>query len=106
DRMLPLQVLPAPAARPVRVGIALHPHMEIEPGLAAHVATLIRQLDDENFQKRTAASKALLEIGPMAIALLRAELQKAPPLEVRKRIEAVLDRVDAGEWLKPAAPAK
>jgi RNA polymerase sigma factor (sigma-70 family) len=107
DRMLPLSVLPKPATRPVRVGIALHPHVEVEPALAAHVAALVRQLDEDDFVKRDAASRALLEIGPLAVTLLRAELQKRLPLETHRRIEAVLDRVDASVWLgAPAAPAK
>jgi RNA polymerase sigma factor (sigma-70 family) len=99
DRMLPLSVLPAPAVRPVRVGIALHPHVEVEPDLTAHVGALIRRLGDPKFATRTAASKALLEVGPLAIALLRAELKKEPPLETRRRIEEILSRVDAAEWL-------
>jgi hypothetical protein len=99
DRMLRLDVLPAPAARPVRVGLALHPHVEVEPVLAVRVAALLRQLDDASFKKREAASKELLEIGPLAIGLLRAELRKLPPLETRRRIEDVLERVDAADWL-------
>ncbi len=106
DRMLPLSILPAPAAAPIRVGIALHPHMEIEPDLAARIAPLIRQLDDDDFEKRSAAGAALLEIGPLAIALLRAELQKPMPLEARRRIEALLERVDATIWLDLSAPNK
>jgi hypothetical protein len=100
DRMLPLDVQPAPAAKPVRVGIALHPHIEIEPGLAQRVAGLIRALDDPKFQKRQAASKELFEIGIVAIGRLRAELKKNPSLEMQRRIEAILDRVDAMDWLK------
>lgn len=106
DRMLPLSIGPAPARKPVRVGIALHPHLEIEPELTERVTTLIRQLDDATFAKRDAASKMLQEIGPMAIALLRAELKKNPPLEVRRRIEAILSSVDAEEWLNPPAKNK
>jgi hypothetical protein len=106
DRMLPLDILPAPAARPVRVGIALHPHVEIEPALAARIARLIRQLDAPRFKARAAASQALLEMGPMAIALLRAELKKGPSVEVRKRIEAILERVNALDWLKFPATGK
>jgi hypothetical protein len=105
DRMLPLDILPAPATKPVRVGIALHPHVEVEPERAEQVGALIRQLDDPKFQTRDVASKALLEIGPLAIAMLRAELQKAPPLEMRRRIEVVLERVDAAEWLNGPGPA-
>jgi hypothetical protein len=80
DRMLPLAITPEPAAKPVRVGIALHPHVEIEPVLTEHVGALIRQLDSPRFVQRQAADKALLEIGPLAIAMLRAELKKGVPL--------------------------
>jgi hypothetical protein len=99
ERMLPLEIQPAPAAKPVRVGIALHPHLEIEPVLAERVAALIRDLDDPRFQKRQVASKELLEIGPVAIGRLRAELKKSPSLEMQRRIEVILDRVDAMDWL-------
>jgi hypothetical protein len=106
DRMLPLDILPAPATKPVRVGIALHAHVEIEPVLSARVGALIRQLDDPTFRKRAAASKALLEIGPLAIGMLRAELKKGPSLEMSRRIEAVLQRVDAADWLSVPATTK
>ena len=106
DRMLPIEITPAPAARPVRVGIAVHPHVEIEPALAETVAALIRQLDSNQFEKRLAADKALHEIGPLAIAILRAELKKGVPLETSRRIQAVLDRVDAANWLDFPPPAK
>ena len=102
DRMLPLEIRPAPPTRPVRVGIALHPHVEIEPGNSNRkpVALLIRQLDSPQFEKRAAADKALSEIGPLAIALLRAELKKGGTLETTRRIQAVLERVDAADWLE------
>jgi hypothetical protein len=106
DRMLPLDVSPAPFARPVRVGIALHPHVEIEPVLAEQVAALIRQLDSPSFEKRLAADKALLEIGPMAITMLRAELKKGVTVETSRRIQAILERVDAANWLEIPQPAK
>jgi hypothetical protein len=100
DRMLPLEITPAPAVKPVRVGIALHPHIEIEPKLSERVGMLIRQLDAEEFDTRAAASKELLEIGPVAVSLLRETLSKKPSLETARRIEEVLDKVDAAEWLK------
>lgn len=99
DRMLPLEVLPAPAGKPVRVGVALHPHIEIEPELAAKVTALIRELDNDDPGKREAASKTLLEIGPIAISQLKSELSKSPSLEARRRMETVLNRVDAATWL-------
>jgi hypothetical protein len=104
--MLPLDVLPRPASRPVRVGIALHPHIEIEPVLAARFAAIVRQLDSDVFEKRAAANRELLEIGPLAAALLRAELKKTPPLEVRRYLEAALQRVDTTDWLKLPEPVK
>jgi hypothetical protein len=104
DRMLPLEIRPAPPTKPVRVGIAVHPHVEIEPALAETVKALIRQLDSPQFEKRAAADKTLLEICPMAIGMLRAELKKGIPLETSRRIQAVLERVDAANWLElPAA---
>jgi hypothetical protein len=107
DRMLPLDVLPAPLAKPVRVGIALHPNLEIEPALRQRVAKLVKELDSDVYAQRAAASKELLEIGPVAIGVLRAALHNQPSLESRRRIEAVLDSVDGTEWLKlPKAEKK
>jgi hypothetical protein len=106
DRMLPLDIQPAPATRPTRVGIALHPHVEIEPVLVKRVGELIRQLDSSSFEKRLAADKALLEIGPLAISMLRAELKKGVPLETSRRIQTVLERVDCSAWLNFPTPAK
>jgi hypothetical protein len=39
NRMLPLDILPAPAVKPVRVGIAVHPQMQIEQVRDAHSST-------------------------------------------------------------------
>lgn len=102
DRMLPLSITPAPAAGPVRVGVVLQPHVDLEPDLTARVAALIRDLDGD-FRARSAATTKLLEIGPIAVTHLRAELQKPLSLEARRRIESVLDRVDAMAWIDGAA---
>ncbi len=96
DRMLPLTVLPEPADKPVRVGIALHPHIEIEPVLVDRIGELILQLDTE---KRLTAQKTLLELGPIAVSMLQAELKKGPSAEKERRIRAVLEQVDASSWL-------
>jgi HEAT repeat protein len=80
--------------------------MEFEPDLAARVAPLIRKLDDDDVEQRLAASASLLEIGPIAIALLRTELQKPLSLEARRRIESVLDRVDGTVLLDLRTPKK
>jgi hypothetical protein len=99
DRMLPLKIVPAPVGKPVRVGVALHPHMEIEPELAVRVGALLRKLDDASFEKRVAAGKALVEIGPFAIGMLDSELGRNPSPEKARRIKEVLQQVDAGAWL-------
>jgi hypothetical protein len=106
DRMLPIDILPAPAAKPLRVGIALHPHVEIEPALTEQIGTLIRQLDSPHFDKRVAADKTLREVGPLAIGLLQAELKKGVPIETRRRIQAILERADAPSWLQFPVPVK
>jgi hypothetical protein len=106
DRMLPLDIIPQLPTKPVRVGIALHTNLEIEPALVAKARPLILQLDDPKFQVREAAARALLEIGPIAIGILRGELNRATSLEMRQRIQAVIDRVDGEEWLKSGEAKK
>jgi hypothetical protein len=106
DRMLPIDILPVPAARPVRVGIALHPHVEIEPALTEEIGALIRQLDSPQFAKRVAADKTLTEIGPLAATMLQAELKKEITVEMSRRIQAILERVDAASWLNFPMPSK
>jgi hypothetical protein len=99
DRMLPLEIVPAPAGGPVRVGIALHPRIEVEPGFAARVKELLPKLDDMDFSVREEASKELLAIGPVAVQLLREERDRTTSPEVKRRINDVLAKVDAAEWL-------
>ena len=41
----------------------------------------------------------MMEIGALAIAPLQAELKKAVPLETSRRIQTVLERIDASSWL-------
>lgn len=105
DRMLPLELTPAPASRPIRVGIAHHPRFEMGPLARERVAQLIRQLDSNRFAVRDAANRQLEELGPWAVPQIREALAKKPPLETTRRLEAVLQNADASEWLKQTAPA-
>jgi hypothetical protein len=89
----------------VRVGIALHPHVEIEPDFAARVAALIRKLDDDNFEVREAATKTLAELGPPAASLVAESRDKTASAEVKKRANEILDHIDAAEWLRSTMPA-
>ena len=70
---------------------------------AAEVARLIRQLGDEDFDRREAATERLSRIGEPALPLLRLA-ERDPDLEVRKRatrlarqIQGRLDRMAARE---------
>lgn len=55
------------------------------------VQRLIEQLDDDEFQKREEATKQLQEMGRAIVPLLEAALPKTDSLEVRRRLERVLD---------------
>jgi hypothetical protein len=92
--------------RSTRVGIALHPHVEREPELAARIEAVLPDLDDPAFAKRAAASKALVEIGPFAARVLRSELSQSPSAERKRRIEEVLHQLDAAEILNIPGPVE
>jgi HEAT repeat protein len=50
----------------------------------------LRDLDDDSFATRQAASRGLEKLGIAAKPFLREALKRRPPLEVRRRIEALL----------------
>ncbi len=104
DRMLPLRVTPAPANRPTRVGIAHHPHFEVGPRVRERVGRLIEQLDSKTFALREAANRELEALGPWVVPQVREALTKKPSLETTRRLEAILQKADASEWLKQTAP--
>jgi WD40 repeat protein len=58
---------------------------------AAEIDKLIADLDDDDFDKREAASKALAAVGPKATAALTKALQGEPSVEKKERIERLLD---------------
>jgi hypothetical protein len=104
DRMLPLEVTPKPAERLVRVGVAHHPAFENGPRVRQRVATLIQQLDSQKFAERDAASRDLEQLGPWAVPQMREALAGKPSLETSKRLERLLEKADASEWLRQALP--
>ena len=55
---------------------------------------LIDELDDKRFAVRQAAQKQLEELGDLAALALNEALEKQPPLEKQRRIEAILSHVD------------
>jgi WD40 repeat protein/beta-lactamase regulating signal transducer with metallopeptidase domain len=71
----------------------LRPAARVDP---QKVAGWIAALDDEKFAVRQEAKAQLLKVGEQAVPALRKVLAAAPPLETRKRIEELLDKLTAG----------
>jgi uncharacterized protein (TIGR03067 family) len=63
-----------------------------EPLDAERIARLIKQLGDDDFDKREAASKALDAIGELALAALRIA-QSSDDAEVHRRAEAIIQAI-------------
>jgi WD40 repeat protein len=63
---------------------------------AARVRALVRQLDSQRFAERQQATAELEKLADAAVAELRAALKDAATLEVRLRLQQLLDRLDAG----------
>jgi RNA polymerase sigma factor (sigma-70 family) len=58
---------------------------------AADLDRLFQQLDSEKYDERQKASAELETFGPNAVAGVKARLERAPPLELRKRLERFLE---------------
>jgi hypothetical protein len=96
ERQMPMKMQPAPE-KLVRVGLVLHPHLE--PDLAERVAALVRDLDAQNYKTRQQAQKRLESLGQAAFVHLLRLHKKTPELEVRKRIERLLEKYDVRKSL-------
>jgi WD40 repeat protein len=66
---------------------------------ARRIAALVADLDSEQFKVRDRAAKDLEKLGEVAAPALQKALGGNPPLEARRRLEALLDRLSS--W--PAA---
>jgi WD40 repeat protein len=75
----------------------LKPVREVEP---AKLNALVARLDGPRFDDREAASRELEALADAAIPYLTRVLQGAPTFEVKRRVEAVLERIEAGR-LRP-----
>src|SRR5205823_6466636 len=56
---------------------------------------LLADLDAVKYAKREAALRELAKIGDQADPVVRQALQSGPPLEVKIRLEAVLEKIEA-----------
>jgi hypothetical protein len=60
---------------------------------AKRLADLIADQDSETFARRDAAMKGLADLGELAEPALRAALENGPSLEVRRRLEELLEKL-------------
>ena len=63
---------------------------------ARRVDRLLADLDREQFPVREAASAELAKLGESAVPALKRVLRQTPSLEVRRRVEQLLSRLE--EW--------
>jgi WD40 repeat protein len=74
---------------------------------AAAIDKLIADLDDDDFDKREAATKALAAVGPKAAAALAKALQGEPSVEKKQRIEGLLEMLKGkGPNLEAVRPTR
>jgi hypothetical protein len=74
----------------------------VEPADQKHLAVLIADLDSVQFPVREKAAKALENLGERAIAAYRRALEGQPRPEVRRRLEALIEK-QFQEWKSPSA---
>jgi hypothetical protein len=68
----------------------------IEPLEERRLAQLLADLDTDVFARRQSASDALAEYGDRIEEMLRGELKQNVPIEVRRRIQVLLDKIEVG----------
>jgi WD40 repeat protein len=62
----------------------------------AALAQWLTDLDDEDYAVRRKAAESIAQLGDLAEPALRQALRGRPTLEVRRRVESLLDRIVAG----------
>jgi hypothetical protein len=98
EKLLPMKLKPRPE-KLVRVGLVFQPHCE--PDLAQRIADLAKDLGSEEFEKREAAQQSLEKIGRAAFVHLRRVRPAIKSPEALRRIDELLDRVDAEKAIVP-----
>ncbi|MBI5724528.1 MAG: hypothetical protein HZA50_11255, partial [Planctomycetes bacterium] len=94
DRLLPLKVDPEPGEI-VRVGVALHCRMEGPQAVEKQAQELIAKLESNAVAVHRPAIKALLEMGPMIVPLLKKAIETTASHEIKTRCRQIIDQIDA-----------
>jgi len=79
---------------------------EAEPALAIRAGELLKQLESPTPAERDAASKALLDLGPVGMRAVRQALDAAKDAETPRLCESILQQIDASDYLGQAAKGK
>jgi hypothetical protein len=90
-----LQALAATPAQSVTLLRQLLPKSARADG--AKMAALLTDLDSEQFEVRERATRGLQDLGMSAEAAMRQALRNQPPLEVRRRLEHILEKLESRE---------
>jgi hypothetical protein len=61
---------------------------------ARHIARCLADLDSPTFAVRERATRELEEVGPLAVPAIERKLEDKLSLEARRRLEAILERLD------------
>src|SRR5262249_13389183 len=81
------------AALPTEAVAYLRKQLQLLPAVdEKRLAKLIADLDSNQFAEREEASKALENLGEVAVGACRKALQGHPSAQVRRRLEAVLEK--------------
>ena len=89
------------AAAPEQTVPLLQKRLYAFPGARVQIARLVADLDDDAFAVRQRATDELRRLGEFAAPSLRQALAGRPSLEVRRRVEMLLEEIDR----QPGAPA-
>jgi hypothetical protein len=96
------RAMAALVADPEQAVTILRAHLRpVPPVPAARLDRLLADLDSDRFAARKRATEELEQLGELAEPSLRQVLAKRPSLEVCRRIEQILVRIDNRAWLPP-----
>ncbi len=62
----------------------------------ARLGKLLTDLDNKQYATRQRAEKELAKLGDLAAKAIKERLENAPSLEMRRRLEQLLDRLEGG----------